>query len=271
MSKIREVLDHCNKVLPETTFTKINEMIRKEMPCLVNLAVNKDREVDSINAQEMITKKFATHGPKMIEELFRKHMQNTTLNLYPTTSTSTAGKLSADLQQQLIGIRHTKANTLRGAPFDRPREKEVCFITAQDTCNFLPRNDLKELKSRWVSKVIKKFKLEERKIEHLRNELLKSLIVFIRSSVIWDRVHDYQHGMESYQMKVNLTSPILGFPNIEAEKPYSITTLPFVGLIYENSKKQKRIMDIDKIPKLCDATLKRVLVKGKKDQYECEA
>ncbi|GKD78166.1 hypothetical protein Tco_1340787 [Tanacetum coccineum] len=128
--------------------------------------------------------------------------------------------------------------------------QEVCFITAQDTCNFLPRNDLKELKSRWVSKVIKKFKLEERKIEHLRNELLKSLIVFIRSSVIWDRVHDYQHGMESYQMKVNLTSPILGFPNIEAEKPYSITTLPFVGLIYENSKKQKRIMDIDKIPKL---------------------
>ncbi|GJV58784.1 hypothetical protein Tco_1464884 [Tanacetum coccineum] len=89
MGKIREVLDHCNKVVPKMTFAKTNEMIKQEMPHLVNLAVNKDREVNPINAQEMIAKEFATHGPKMIEELFRKHIQNTTLNLYPTTSSST--------------------------------------------------------------------------------------------------------------------------------------------------------------------------------------
>nr|GEV18605.1 hypothetical protein [Tanacetum cinerariifolium] len=46
------------------------EMIKQEMPRLVNLAVNKDRKVDHIKTQEMITKEFATHGPKMIEELF---------------------------------------------------------------------------------------------------------------------------------------------------------------------------------------------------------
>ncbi|GKC59028.1 hypothetical protein Tco_1086626 [Tanacetum coccineum] len=99
MGKIREILDHCNKVVPELTFAKTNEMINKEMPRLVNLAVNKDREVDPINAQEMIAKEFATHAPKMIEELFRKNMQYTTLNLYPTKSSSTAGKSTADLQQ----------------------------------------------------------------------------------------------------------------------------------------------------------------------------
>ncbi|GJR88065.1 hypothetical protein Tco_0212076 [Tanacetum coccineum] len=93
-----KVLDHCNKVVPELTFAKTNEMINKEMPCLVNLVVNKDREVDPINAQEMISKEFATHAPKMIEELFRKHMQHRTLNLYPTTSSSTAKKSTADLQ-----------------------------------------------------------------------------------------------------------------------------------------------------------------------------
>ncbi|GKA18794.1 hypothetical protein Tco_0698709 [Tanacetum coccineum] len=69
-SKIREVLDHCNKVVPDVTFAKTKEMITQEMPRLVNLAVNKDREVDPINAKEMIAKEFATHGPKMIEELF---------------------------------------------------------------------------------------------------------------------------------------------------------------------------------------------------------
>ncbi|GKD46315.1 hypothetical protein Tco_1270960, partial [Tanacetum coccineum] len=67
MSKIHEVLDHCNKVVPDTTFAKTKEMITQEMPRLVNLAVNKDREVDPINAKEMIAKEFATHGPKMIE------------------------------------------------------------------------------------------------------------------------------------------------------------------------------------------------------------
>nr|GEV57023.1 hypothetical protein [Tanacetum cinerariifolium] len=75
----------------------------EDMPCLVHLAVKKDREVDPIHAQEMIAKEFSTHGthgPQMTEELFRKHMQNT-LNLYPTTSTSTAGKSSVDLQHQL--------------------------------------------------------------------------------------------------------------------------------------------------------------------------
>ncbi|GJZ65544.1 hypothetical protein Tco_0622240 [Tanacetum coccineum] len=108
MSKIREVLDHCNKVLLETIFEKTNEMIRIEMPCLVNLSINKDRVVDPINAKEMIAKEFATHGPKMIEELFRRHMQNTTLNLYPKTSTSTAGKSFADLQHQLYLIMKSK-------------------------------------------------------------------------------------------------------------------------------------------------------------------
>ncbi|GJR79132.1 hypothetical protein Tco_0149917 [Tanacetum coccineum] len=108
MAKIREVLDHCNKVVPETTFAKTNEMIKEEMPRLVNLVVNKDREVDPINVPEFISKEFATHGPKMIEELFRKHMQNTTLNLYPTTSSSTTEKSIADLQQQLYLNMKTK-------------------------------------------------------------------------------------------------------------------------------------------------------------------
>ncbi|GJU57281.1 hypothetical protein Tco_1235047 [Tanacetum coccineum] len=101
MSKIREVLDYCNNVVLEMTFAKTNEMIKEEIPCLVNLAVNKDREVDPINVPELISKEFAIHGPKMIEELFRKHMQNTTYNLYPTTSSSTSKNSSDDLQQRL--------------------------------------------------------------------------------------------------------------------------------------------------------------------------
>ncbi|GKA02014.1 hypothetical protein Tco_0674679 [Tanacetum coccineum] len=42
---IREVLDHFNKGVPEMTFAKTNEIIKEEMPRLVKLAVDKDREV----------------------------------------------------------------------------------------------------------------------------------------------------------------------------------------------------------------------------------
>ncbi|GJT27337.1 hypothetical protein Tco_0907612 [Tanacetum coccineum] len=48
--------------------------------------------------------------------------------------------------------------------------------------------------------------------------LLWSLSVFIRSSVIWERVHDFQLGIESYQQKVNITAPIISFPGVEKHK-----------------------------------------------------
>ncbi|GJX69110.1 hypothetical protein Tco_0304837 [Tanacetum coccineum] len=57
--------------------------------------------------------------------------------------------------------------------------------------------------------------------------LLWSLSVFIRSTVIWERVHDFQLGIESYQQK--------------------------------NSKKEKQVMRHSEIHKFCNATLNRVL------------
>ncbi|GJU11908.1 hypothetical protein Tco_1134304 [Tanacetum coccineum] len=82
-----------------------------------------------------------------------------------------------------------------------------------------------------------------------------------RIYVIWERVYDYQLGLESYQQKVNLTTPTLTFPSIEKEKLLTITSDPLVGLVYENNKKEKTIMDIKEIPKIYDATQKRVLEK----------
>ncbi|GJY75609.1 hypothetical protein Tco_0480725, partial [Tanacetum coccineum] len=52
--------------------------------------------------------------------------------------------------------------------------------------------------------------------------LLWSLSVFIRSSVIWERVHDFQLGIENYQQKVNLTTPTISFLGIEKHKIFSI-------------------------------------------------
>ncbi|GJV02746.1 hypothetical protein Tco_1336315 [Tanacetum coccineum] len=72
--------------------------------------------------------------------------------------------------------------------------------------------------------------------------LLWSLSVFIRSTVIWERVHNFQLGIESYQQKVNLTAPTMTFPVIEDHEMFSIIYEPVHGFIYKNSKKEKRVM-----------------------------
>ncbi|GKB36011.1 hypothetical protein Tco_0880953, partial [Tanacetum coccineum] len=75
----------------------------------------------------------------------------------------------------------------------------------------------------------------------------------------WERVHDIQLGMESYQQKVNLPAPTITFLSIEKEELFTITSEPVVSMIYENNKKEKRVMIHKEIHKFCDATLKRVL------------
>ncbi|GJS34540.1 hypothetical protein Tco_0532922 [Tanacetum coccineum] len=102
--------------------------------------------------------------------------------------------------------------------------------------------------------------------DYANTGLLWSLLVFIRSSVIWERVHDFQLGIESYQQKINLTAPTITFPGIEEYDVYSIVYEPVHGIIYTNSKKEKRVMRPSEIHKFCDATLRRTL-EGLKSYY----
>ncbi|GJT94857.1 hypothetical protein Tco_1090375 [Tanacetum coccineum] len=88
------------------------------------------------------------------------------------------------------------------------------------------------------------------------------------SCVIWERVHDFQLGIESYQMKVNLTAPTLTFPSIEEHAPYTIVDEPRMGLIYLNIKDEKRVMYLEEIVKFCDATLEKVLNEVKLRMFE---
>ncbi|GJS65002.1 hypothetical protein Tco_0679566 [Tanacetum coccineum] len=95
--------------------------------------------------------------------------------------------------------------------------------------------------------------------DYVETGLLWSLSVFIRSTVIWERVHDFQLGVESYQHQVNLTAPTITFSCIEKYEMFSIVSEPVYGIIYKNIKDEKRLMRHSEIHKFCDATLKRVL------------
>ncbi|GJX31851.1 hypothetical protein Tco_0241706 [Tanacetum coccineum] len=133
--------------------------------------------------------------------------------------------------------------------FARRANKYLVSITEPDYKN-LNKNDIED-----IYLLIMNGKVPD----YADTGLLWSLSVFIRSTVIWERVHDFQLGIESYQQKVNLTAPTMTFPGIEDHEMFSIIYELVHGIIYKNSKKEKWVMRHSEIHKFCDATLNRVL------------
>ncbi|GJW41036.1 hypothetical protein Tco_0066881 [Tanacetum coccineum] len=138
-------------------------------------------------------------------------------------------------------------------------------------------DDIEEQTSRWVNKCVKKFNPYARYgVEHWKNPHAK--IFYIRKQkepgkpkeiIVARRANecivsitkpDFKNlnkndiedmyllimngklGVESYQQKVNLTTPTIFFPRIEKHKMFSIIHEPVYGIIYKNSKKEKRVM-----------------------------
>ncbi|GJT01058.1 hypothetical protein Tco_0822227 [Tanacetum coccineum] len=276
MGKIREVLDHCNTVVPELTFAKINEMLKEEISRLVNLA-------------------------------------NTTLNLYPTTSSSKATTSTVDMQHQLY---LTMKSNLQDQAADPEHHDDHHYDAALlegekwgERAYILPflEEDLEEKLKRWVRKEFKTFNEEARlSIQHWKDRWHKRMYK-INQRRFRDNLEDYfsnhritevvkinsdqQHGLDYmeqiimmrennkpdsfseadfkyinkndiedfYQIRVNLTAPTLTFPGIEAHDPYYIVDKPSTGLIYLNRKEKKRVIYLAEIVKFWDATLERVL------------
>ncbi|GKB09453.1 hypothetical protein Tco_0837765 [Tanacetum coccineum] len=140
----------------------------------------------------------------------------------------------------------------------RENDKPDSFSEAD--FKYLNKNDIEDLY----------YLCRNKKVNYRETKLMNSLITFIRSRVIWERVHDLQLGIESYQVKVNLTAPTLTFPGIEAYEPYSIVDKLNKGLIYLNNKDEKRVMYLVEIVKFCNATLEKVLKEVKLKIFQSE-
>ncbi|GJV78127.1 hypothetical protein Tco_1509711 [Tanacetum coccineum] len=94
----------------------------------------------------------------------------------------------------------------------------IVSITESDYKN-LNKNDIED-----IYLLIINHKVDD----YVETGLLWSLSVFIRSTVIWKRVHDFQLGVESYQQQVNLTTPTITFLGIEKYKVFSIVSEPVI-------------------------------------------
>ncbi|GJU01527.1 integrase, catalytic region, zinc finger, CCHC-type containing protein [Tanacetum coccineum] len=146
--------------------------------------------------------------------------------------------------------------------------EQIIMMRENDKPNSFSEADFKYLNKNDIEDLY--YHCRNKKVNYHETKLMNSLIMFIRSRVIWKRVHDFQLGIKSYQIKVNLTAPTLIFLGIEAYEPYSIVDKPNTGLIYFNSKDEKRVMYLVKIVKFYDATLEKVLKEVKLKIFQSE-
>ncbi|GJR57232.1 hypothetical protein Tco_1499394 [Tanacetum coccineum] len=240
------------------------------------------QEIALTNVLELVSKEFAAHAPGIIAKLFQNHMQNTTLNLYPTTSSTTTTTSTTDTQHQFVlnAFCNHDDHHYYDAPPEGEKWGEKAYIL------LFPEDDLEEKLKRWVRKEFKTFNEEARITEVVRVttdqqhglDYMEQIIVirendkpdsfseaefkYLNKNGIEDLYYlclNKKVNFQSDQIRVNLTAPTLTFHGIKAHDPYSIIDKPSIGLIYLNNKEEKRVMYLAKIIKFCDAMLERVL------------
>nr|GEU44469.1 hypothetical protein [Tanacetum cinerariifolium] len=85
-----------------------------------------------------------------------------------------------------------------------------------------------------------------------------ALKMFTRSLVIQKRVEDLQHGVESYQKKINVTKPDTVRHDLQKRHPYTPYQDP-QGFIYVDRLERNMLMRSDELYKFSDGTLTRLL------------
>ncbi|GJZ91150.1 hypothetical protein Tco_0663077, partial [Tanacetum coccineum] len=99
--------------------------------------------------------------------------------------------------------------------------------------------------------------ITESDYKNLNKNDIEDMYTLIVNSKVDEYAETARYGKLSN--KVNLTASTITFPSIEKYTVFSIVSEPMYGLIYKNSKKEKRVMRHQEVHKFCYVTLKRGL------------
>ncbi|GKC97006.1 hypothetical protein Tco_1162448 [Tanacetum coccineum] len=99
------------------------------------------------------------------------------------------------------------------------------------------------------------------KLHHLLLEFVKdfnnALLMFIRRTMIKNRVEDIQLGVESYKKTLNLSKPTMFFEGIDQRIPFTMTAM-YKWVMYLNQYNIKSLMKLSEVKKFCDGTLVKI-------------
>ncbi|GKE42734.1 hypothetical protein Tco_1470018 [Tanacetum coccineum] len=169
-----------------------------------------------------------------------------------------------------INVIHIKefiylSNKLNGFKFEGDNNPIVIQLPLYSTSK-IPRNqqklytfkegDFKRLHLNDIEDML--LLIVQNKLQNLDTNVVVHLVVnlrmFARRIVIQERVEDLQLGVESYQMKLNLTKPRTQDVDMSRRIAYTTLSNP-QSVIYEDKLKRKRFMRADELHKFNDGTL----------------
>ncbi|GJZ34038.1 hypothetical protein Tco_0579474 [Tanacetum coccineum] len=150
------------------------------------------------------------------------------------------------------------------------KEKYTTSITKHYAARYYKEGIEDRIPERW-SKEVRRYHFEalngdpmikiQDKLHHLPLEFVKdfnnALLMFIRRTVIKNRVEDIQLGVESYQRTLNLTKPTMFFEGIDQRIPFTMTAT-HKGVVYLNQYNIKSLMKLSEVKKFSDGTLVKI-------------
>nr|GEV55705.1 putative reverse transcriptase domain-containing protein [Tanacetum cinerariifolium] len=205
--KIDEVL---YDIVPKIATNATNDLIDDNLPRIVANAVKKERESSKYDdvMRAKFKKSLASDG-SCRDNAFRKRDHDD----YQGDDALSRGR------NVRKGKRYLKAQSLVATEQQHGLDfmEQIILIRENDKPNSFSESKFKYLNKNDIEDMY--YLCLNKKVNYHENKLLNSPLTFIRSCVIWERVHDFQLGIESYHIKINLTAPTFIFPSIEACDP----------------------------------------------------
>ncbi|GJZ90539.1 retrovirus-related pol polyprotein from transposon TNT 1-94 [Tanacetum coccineum] len=182
------------ETLPSLVKEKVTEQVKKEVPVQVRDQV---LERGVAGTDIIIDTKSINNVFFFVDASVRSYMSGHILHVHPTQVQS-----SSVLEQQYQLYLAMKADPLLQqqdiAIWQKTFEYEDMNLESQclDKVNVEePDSPTKQVATRYLEQI--SLSIDEASYKKMADEMLKK-ILFIRSSVIWERVHDFQLGIESY-------------------------------------------------------------------------
>ncbi|GJR55811.1 hypothetical protein Tco_1406332 [Tanacetum coccineum] len=237
--------DSSSKHLAKESITYVSKQQQPEWDAWVEeTVINDDEVIPEDETPELITE--LQNVDKHVLTIFDRARMEATLNDMLSNQFKNAKEYAYHLEQTTNFMITKVVRITTDQPYGLDFMEQIIVIRENDKPNSFSKADFK----------------------YLNKNDIEDLYDLCRNKK--ERVHDFQLGIESYQIKVNLTAPTLTFPGIEAYEPYLIVDMPNTGLIYLKSKDEKRVMYLVEIVKFCDATLEKVLKEVKLKIFQSE-
>ncbi|GJU95830.1 hypothetical protein Tco_1320586 [Tanacetum coccineum] len=258
------------------------QKIQAKVAAMISEAIKKEQDNLYVEVISQVNDAIANHIPPQVDSLLRDFRSKNTLYVHPT---QTAKANAQDLNQLYLMMRDDKQLRKQERKIDSANSKEESLVvhscqrepkappmTLLNQDQFYSKHESKTVKNirttyelghehKFITEII--VRRANGKIDPITKPdykyLSKNDIEDMYLLCINDKVKDYKETGLLGSLKVNLIAPTITFPDIKKEELFNITFRPVIGMIYQNSKKEKRVMIHKEIHKFYDATLNRVL------------